>query len=104
MVKLREALAANGFEDAIDEIDDVEEVDEEEEEEESEEEELEGKLEETVVVGKDETGGEDERANEADIVRQDKLAEAAEPKEAPKAGAEDKEGDELAAMLSKVEI
>jgi len=109
MVKLREALAANGFEDAIDEIDDVEEVDEEEEEEEeeeleSEEEELEGKLEETVVVGKDETGGEDVRANEADIVRQDKLAEAAEPKEAPKAGAEDKEGDELAAMLSKVEI
>lgn len=78
MVKLREALEANGFEDAIDEIDDVEEVDEEEEEEEeeeieSEEEELESKLEETVVAGQVETGGEDVRANEADIVKQDKV-------------------------------
>lgn len=81
MVKLREALEANGFEDAIDEIDDVEEVDEEEDEEEeeeieSEEEDAEARAEETVVAGEGETGGEDVRANEADIVKQDKVRRA----------------------------
>lgn len=78
MVKLREALEANGFEDAIDEIDDVEEVDEEEEEEEeeeleSEDEDEQNELHEKVLLGKVETGGEDVRADEADVVRQDKV-------------------------------
>lgn len=79
MNKLREALEANGFEDAIDEIDDVEEVDEEEDEEEEEELESEDEDEQAalgnkVLVGKVETGGEDVRADEADIVRQDKVS------------------------------
>lgn len=78
MVKLREALKANGFDDAIDEIDDVEEVDEEEEEEEeeeilSEEEDADAKAESQIVAGEAETGGEDVRGNEADIVKQDKV-------------------------------
>lgn len=79
MVKLREALEANGFEDAIDEIDDVEEVDEEEDEEEEEELESEDEdeqveLEQKVLIGQGETGGEDVRADEADVVRQDKVS------------------------------
>lgn len=81
MVKLREALEANGFEDAIDEIDDVEEVDEDEEEEEEEDEELESEdedekaaLNDKVLIGKVETGGEDVRADEAQVVRQDKVS------------------------------
>lgn len=82
MNKLREALEANGFEDAIDEIDDVEEVDEEEEEEEDEELESEDEDEKAelageVVLGAAETGGEDVRANEAEIVRQDKVSRIA---------------------------
>lgn len=79
MNKLREALESNGFEDAIDEIDDVEEVDEDEDEEEEEELESEDEDEQAVLsgkvlIGKVETGGEDVRANEADVVRQDKVS------------------------------
>lgn len=78
MVKLREALEANGFEDAIDEIDDVEEVDEEEDEEEeaeleSEDEEEKQELANIVVAGKGATGGEDVRATEPAVVQQDKV-------------------------------
>jgi Ran GTPase-activating protein 1 len=75
---LREALQANGFENAIDEIDDVEEVDEDEEEEEeaeleSEDEDEQAAMENLVVSGQVETGGEDVRADEAQVVRQDKV-------------------------------
>lgn len=81
MVKLREALEANGFEDAIDEIDDVEEVDEEEDEEEeeeleSEDEDEQAALEGQVLIGKVETGGEDVRADESEVVRHDKVGES----------------------------
>ena len=79
MMKLREALESNGFEGAVDDIDDVEEVDEEEEEAEeedvqSEEDEIENKAQQTVIAGTAEKGGEDVRANEADIVKQDKVS------------------------------
>lgn len=80
MVKLREALSANGFEDAIDEIDDVEEVeddaeeDEEEEEVASEEDDAAGEVEEVVVAGSAETGGEDVRGTEAPLVQADKVS------------------------------
>lgn len=79
MVKLREALEANGFEDAIDEIDDVEEVDEEEDEEEeeeleSEDEEEKQELAKIVIAGKGATGGEDVTAAEPQVVQHDKVS------------------------------
>ena len=79
MQRLQSALVANGFEDAIDEIDDVEEVDEEEDEEkeqeiQSEEDEVDYKAEQIIVLGSAETGGEDVRGNESDVVKKDKVS------------------------------
>lgn len=78
MVKLREALSANGFDDAIDEIDDVEEVDSEEdeaeeEEIESDEEDAANEIESIVVAGKADQG-EDVRASESSLVAADKVS------------------------------
>ncbi|CAD6566284.1 MAG: hypothetical protein CYPHOPRED_000544 [Cyphobasidiales sp. Tagirdzhanova-0007] len=106
MQRLQSALVANGFEDAIDEIDDVEEVDEEEDEEkeqeiQSEEDEVDYKAEQIIVLGSAETGGEDVRGNESDVVKKDKLAEESEP---IASSVNDKEADELASLMAKVEI
>ncbi|KAL8284096.1 hypothetical protein RQP46_004845 [Phenoliferia psychrophenolica] len=99
------ALEKWGHADALDELDELEEresedEDEEDEEEADEEEELENKREETVLVGEVETGGEDVRANEPEVVLDDKKAEL----EEPKAKADPKESDELANLLGKVHI
>ncbi|KAM0756441.1 putative Ran GTPase activator [Meredithblackwellia eburnea MCA 4105] len=105
-VAVKEALEKWDHGDALDELDELEERDEEEEEEEeeeieSEDEEVEDKQEETVVEGKAETGGEDVRANEAQVVKDDKVHEN---EDEPKNKADNVETDDLADALGKVHI
>lgn len=98
------ALEKWGHADALDELDELEERESEDEAEEDseveeEDDEVESRHEATVLVGQAETGGEDVRANEAEIVLQDKKSELEEPKKD-----DPKESDELANLLGKVHI
>lgn len=104
-VSIQEALEKWGHGDALDELDELEEEDEELEEEEDEEvqdedDEIEDREEATIVEGEVETGGEDVRANEAEVVQEDKVAE---DEDEPKP-ASTKEDADLAGLLGMVHI
>ncbi|KAK4705153.1 Ran GTPase-activating protein 1, partial [Phenoliferia sp. Uapishka_3] len=103
-VAVGKALAHWGHDDAMDELDELEEREsedeaEEDEEVEDEDEEVENRQEARLAVGEEESGGEDVRASEADVVIKDKTAELDEPKTN-----EPREANELAALLDKIAL